>query len=241
MEKAFIHFETCQPGSRHSRNISSVYSLPLLPYPIPYGFAISPRSHPIFCWGYLKSCPSHVTCSRITLKYFQICYYIRKGGLKLSRSCLGICSCCAHKAMCWLHTNWPITLLMKCSKQFRNSSQKAAWTFWRNYSLTIQEENGLDSERGNCNELVNVQLLSCQPVTWPPLISSESLLEDGAIIRLHWLSRLVSLHCYCLGLSISKSTPKHRGTMRVPLPAICYSENFFLSTSFPNKTTQDAM
>ena len=160
VEKAFIHSETWRPGSRQSRNISSVYSLPLLPssaFPHTLWFCNFPPvpSHPIFCWGYLKSCSSHVPCSRITLKYFQICYYIRKRELKLSKSSLGICSCSANKAICWLLTNWPTVLLTKCSKQFRNSSLKAAWIFWRNHSLTAQEENRLDAERGN------------QSWTWP--------------------------------------------------------------------------
>lgn len=171
VEKAFIHSETWRSRSRQAWDISNVYSLPFLQraaFPPNHGFAILfPASHPLFCWGYFKSCLAQVTHSRISLKYFQICYYIRKRELKLLKSCQGICKVSANKAMCWLHTNWPITLLMMYSKQFRTSSQKAAWRFWINYSVTSWEENGLDAKRGNSNKLVIVQQLSYQPVTWP--------------------------------------------------------------------------
>ena len=98
-------------------------------FPILYGSAISPLHILFSAKAYLKSCSSHVTCSRITLKTFQICYYLRKRELKLSESYLDICSCSVNKAMRWLLTNWPIMLLKKCSKQFRNSTPKAAWIF----------------------------------------------------------------------------------------------------------------
>ena len=206
VEKAFIHSETWRPGSRQSRNISSVYSLPLLPssaFPHTLWFCNFPPvpSHPIFCWGYLKSCSSHVPCSRITLKYFQICYYIRKRELKLSKSSLGICSCSANKAICWLLTNWPTVLLTKCSKQFRNSSLKAAWIFWKTILLLPRKKTDSMLKGETSHELGHAQLPSYQPVTWPPLISWQPFLEDGTIIMLHWLSGWVYLHCYCFGTS----------------------------------------
>lgn len=138
-------------------------------------------------------------------------YYARKRELKTLKSCQSICSLFASKVMCELLTNWTIILLMKCSKQLRNSSQIAVWIFWSNYC-------------------------SCPGWKWAPSALKRETVVISAIAFLS--ASLVKLsgfhyryHENMVGLcSVDDMWPTELHclwsflNLHVPLPSTCYSE-----------------
>lgn len=244
-EKDFIHTEPWWPGSRQAWDISSVCSLPLLhrsAFPHTHDFLILfSLLTSSFLLRLLKvmfgSYYSFQNCSKI----LSICYYIRKRDPNLWRSCQGVISFSTNKATCWFVTNWPITLLMKCSKQFRNSSPKIPWIFWMNYSLTAQEENGSVLKE---ETVINL--------SWSHgfhISQSHDLPDFITVIFRKWWNYNTTLTkwveficiCFCLGLSIPNSMPNHTGTVHAPPPATGSSERVSFCPSLPQtKSLKDA-